>query len=128
LRRINRMREDLQMIETMERSTGSVLGYKISGDMTKSDYQTLVPAVEAAIKEHGSISLLLDMTDFHWEKVSAWGADLSFGKQFHDSIDKMALVGNKNWEKHLTKLAQPYYAKAAKYFETDDDAWGWLTE
>jgi hypothetical protein len=116
------------MIETMERSTGSVLGYKISGDMTKSDYQTLVPAVEAAVKEHGSISLVLDMTGFHWEKVSAWGADLSFGKQFHDSIDKMALVGNKNWEKHLTKLAQPYYAKAAKYFETDDDAWGWLTD
>ena len=126
--RINfRKREDRQMIETMERSTDSVLGYKISGDMTKSDYQTLVPAVEAAIKEQGSISLLLDMTDFKWEKVSAWSADLNFGKQFHDSIDKMAIVGNKSWEKHLTKLAQPYYAKEAQYFETDDDAWGWLT-
>ena len=39
----------------------------------------------------------------------------------------MAIVGDKGWEKHLTKVAQPYYAKEAKYFDTDDDAWSWLT-
>jgi predicted acylesterase/phospholipase RssA len=114
------------MIETMERSTGKILGYTISGDMTKADYQTLVPAVEAAIKDHGSVSLLFDMTAFRWEKVNAWSSDLNFGKQFHDAVDKMAIVGNKSWERHLTKLAQPYYAKEAKFFETDDDAWDWL--
>ena len=115
------------MIETMERSTGSILGYKVSGQVDKADYRTLVPAVEAAIAKHSSVSLLFDLTDFKWEKVSAWGSDLNFGKQFHNSIDKMAIVGNKSWEGQITKLAQPYYAKAAKFFETDDDAWGWLT-
>ena len=114
------------MIETMERSTGNILGYTVTGDMTKADYQTLVPAVEAAIKDHGSVSLLFDLSGFHWEKVNAWSSDLNFGKQFHDKVDKMAIVGNKGWERHITKLAQPYYAKEAKYFETDDDAWDWL--
>ncbi|MDX2379756.1 MAG: STAS/SEC14 domain-containing protein [Acidimicrobiia bacterium] len=114
------------MIETMERSTGNVLGYTVSGDMTKADYQTLVPAVEAAIKAHGSVSLLFDLTGFHWEKVNAWGSDLNFGKQFHADVDKMAIVGDKGWERHIAKLAQPYYAREAKYFETDDDAWDWL--
>jgi len=114
------------VIETMERSTVKILGYRISGDMTKADYQTLTPAVAAAIEAHGSVSLLLDLTEFHWEKVSAWGADLHFGKQFHDKIDKMAIVGDKKWERHLAHLAQPYYAREAKFFETDDDAWIWL--
>lgn len=120
-------KEEPQMIETMEQSTETVLGYKISGDVTKADYQTLVPAVQAAVDAHGSISLLFDLTGFHWEKVSAWGADLGFGKKFHDSVEKMAIVGDKKWERHLAKLAQPYYAKQAQFFETDDDAWTWLT-
>ena len=56
----------------MEKSSGNVIGYKISGDMTKADYATLDPAVAAAVKEYGSINLLFDMTDFHWEKMAAW--------------------------------------------------------
>jgi hypothetical protein len=114
------------MIETMERSSGSNLGYVISGTVTKADYETLVPAVAAAVKEHGTVSLLLDLTDFHWEKISAWGSDLNFGKEYHDKIDKMAIVGDKKWEKHLTKLAQPYYAQEAEYFDAADDGWDWL--
>ena len=114
------------MITTMDRSSGDVLGYTISGDVTGSDYETLVPAIAAAIGEHGSVCLLLDLTGFHWEKVSAWGADLHFGKQFHDKIDKMAIVGNKNWQRHLASLSSPFYAKQAQFFETDDDAWTWL--
>ena len=35
---------------------------------------------------------------FHWEKVSAWGADLDFGKQIHDKIDKMVIGGDKKWQ------------------------------
>jgi len=115
------------MLCTMDRSTDAVLGYKMSGDVTKADYQTLTPAVASAIKANGTISLLFDLTDLHWEKASAWGSDLDFGKQFGDSVEKMAIVGDKGWEKHVAKLAQPYYAKEAKYFDTDDDAWSWLT-
>jgi hypothetical protein len=114
------------MLETMDKSSGNVVGYKVSGDMTKADYATLDPAVDAVINEFGSIKLLLDLTDFHWEKVNAWSSDLDFGKTYKDKIDKMALVGNKKWESFMAKAAQPFYAKEIQYFETDDDAWGWL--
>ena len=114
------------MLETMEKSSGNVLGYKVSGEMTKEDYATLDPAVGAAIKEYGSVCLLIDLTDFTWEKVDAWTSDLGFGKTYKDKIDKMALVGNAKWEKYLAKVAQPFYAKQIKYFESDDDAWDWL--
>ena len=114
------------MIETMDSSTSKTLGYKISGTVTKADYSTLTPAVGAAVDANGSVSLLLDLTGFHWEKISAWGSDLEFGKKYHDKIDKMAIVGDRKWEKHLAHVASPFYAKEAKYFETDDDAWEWL--
>ena len=114
------------MIETMDRSTQTVLGVKVSGTVTKDDYEVLTPAVEAAIDANGSVSLLLDLTGFHWEKVSAWASDLRFAKQYHDKISKMAIVGDKKWERHLASLCSPYYAKEAKFFESDSDAWDWL--
>jgi hypothetical protein len=118
--------EGTSVIEDLEQSSESKLGFKVSGDMTKADYGVLKPAVAAAITESGSISLVLDLTDFQWEKVSAWRSDISFGKEFHDKIDKMAIVGNKKWEEHLVKVCSPFYAKEAKYFETDDDAFTWI--
>jgi len=110
----------------MDKSSKNVLGYKVSGDVTKDDYVVLDADVAAAVKQYGSVNLLLDIRDFRWEKVNAWASDFDFGKTFKDSTDKMALVGDKTWEKYMAKLAQPFYAKEILYFENDDDAWEWL--
>ena len=116
------------MIEKLTQSSKNVLGFKASGDVTKADYQTMVPAVEAALQEHDSVRVLLDLTEFKWEKAEAWGTDLKFGHDFHKKISKMAIVGDKTWEEWLTKVAAPFYAVEAKFFQSDDvdSAWAWL--
>jgi hypothetical protein len=114
------------MICTMDRSSGKLLGYSVSGDVTKADYGTLVPAVAAVVKEQGSVCLLLDVTDFHVEKLDAVGSEVDFGKQFHGEIDKMAIVGNEKWEKPAAALCKKFGVSNWKFFETDDDAWTWL--
>ena len=60
------------MIQTMEQSSDTAIGYKVIGEVGQADFQTLVPAVQAAIDKNGTINLLLDLTQFKWEKVSAW--------------------------------------------------------
>lgn len=114
------------MIEQMPRSHDNVLGFQVSGDVTRADYEVLQPAVQQAVDASGSVRLLLDLRDFRWEKVDAWGADLHFGTTFRKAIDRMAIVGNRTWEKWLTHLAKPFYAKDAKYFDDADQAWEWL--
>jgi hypothetical protein len=121
-----RTNEEVGVIEKLPRSNENVLGFHVSGDVTREDYDTLVPAVQTIVDESGSVRLLLDLTDFHWEKVEAWAADLRFGKTYHNSIERMALVGNRQWEKWLTRLAAPFYAREAKYFADVDQAWDWL--
>ena len=116
------------MIKQLDQSNGSVLGFEISGDVTKDDYAVLTPAVEKAVSEYGSIRLLLDLRDFHWEKIGAWGADLEFGRELHDKIERMAIVGDHRWQKSLARLAQWFYAKEAKYFEQADSGWAWVRE
>ncbi len=70
---------------------------------------------------------MLDLSQFHWQKVSAWSSDLDFGRTYKDRINKMALVAEARWVEHLAKLAEPFYAKKVKSFETDEEAWDWIT-
>lgn len=114
------------MIETLDRSHDAVLGFRAVGDVTAADYEVLTPAVHAAVEEHGAVRLLLDLTDFHWEKAEAWGADLRFGEQFRHAIERMAIVGDRTWEHWLTRLAEPFYAQQARFFTDIDQAWTWL--
>lgn len=114
------------MIQQMSESEENVLGYRVVGDVTKDDYATLVPEVQAAVKEYEAIRLLFDLNDFKWEKADAWGSDLDFGKDFKDTIERMALVGHQSWGKFMTKLAEPFYAQEVKWFEDVDEAWTWV--
>jgi hypothetical protein len=114
------------MISTMERNSGSLLGYSISGDVTKADFGTLTPVVASIVAEHGSLCLLLDVTDLHVEKVSAMSSQVDFARQFSGKIDKMAIVGDQKWEKAAGQLCDKFGVSNFELFETDDDAWTWL--
>jgi hypothetical protein len=86
----------------MIESEGKVLGLKIIGNVTKEDFNLLDPEMQALVEKEGSISLLLDMTEFKWEDIDAWGADLNFSRKYRHKIDKMVVIGDKVWEKWLT--------------------------
>jgi len=118
------------MLEKLRESSGSVVGYKVVGKVTVEDYQKLEPEVKAVVEQNEDVCLLLDLQEFAGEEVKAWLPDLKFGHHFHDKISKMAIIGDKAWEKWLTALADPFYAKDAKFFhpEETDKAWTWLRE
>ncbi len=115
------------MIEQLEQSSDNTLGYKVSGTVVKDDYELLSREVQALVDRVGDINMLLELTEFHWEKVSAWGADLKFGHDYHKKIARMAIVGDKKWQKWATHLAAPFYAGEAQYFDVEDaeSAWTW---
>jgi len=118
------------MFEKLDASHGNVVGYKVVGTITKQDYDVFVPQVEALVEDEGSIRMLLDMTAFKWEEVGAWLADWEFGRKYHDTIEKMALVGDRKWEEWLGKIAGKFYAQEAEFFSSADPdaAWAWLEE
>jgi len=118
------------MFEKKPESSGNVVGYKAIGTLTASDFKKLEPEVKALVEKQGNIRMMYDMSEFKWEKAEAWIEDLKFGHEFHKKIDKLAIVGDKTWEKWITHLAKPIYAKDAKYFKTadTDKAWAWLRE
>jgi hypothetical protein len=118
------------MLEKMSEGSGPVVGYRVVGKVTAEDYQQLNPEVQALVDQYDEVCLLLDLQEFAGEEAKAWLPDMKFGHRFHDKINKMAIVGDKRWEKWLTALADPFYAKDAKLFHSGeiDKAWAWLRE
>jgi hypothetical protein len=118
------------MIRKLAESSGNVVGYKAIGTITASDYLKLEPEVKALVEKEGNIRMLVDLSEFKWEKIEAWLQDLKFGSEFHHEIQKMAIVRDKTWEMWKTHLAKPFYAHDAKFFHSGDidKAWAWLRE
>ncbi len=116
------------MIQEMSQSEGKALGFKAIGTVEQADYEGLNKAVQAAIDEFGDVNLLMDLTEFKWEKFTAWDDDMRFGHEYRKKIVRMAIVGDHGWEKLIAKMAEPFYAQDAKYFTSDDAdaAWSWI--
>ena len=118
------------MLQKLDQSSGAVVGYKVLGKVTAEDYQELEPAIQLLVDKYDSVYLLLDLQEFAGEEVKAWLPDLKFGHRFHDKIEKMAIVGDKRWQKWLAALASPWYAHDTRFFHPDetDKAWAWLRQ
>ena len=111
-------------------SDARYVGIKLSGKLTAADYEHFVPAVEAIVKERGRVRLLLEMHDFHgWELAAAW-EDTKFGMRHYHDIERMAMVGDKAWEKGMAMFCKPFTKAAINYFDLSeaDAARAWIVE
>lgn len=117
-------------MEKMTESSGNIIGFRAIGTIKPADYDELVPMFEQLIRQEGTVRVLMDLSQFRSESPSAWKADLHFGREFHNKIEKLAIVGDRSWEKWMTELCAPFYAREAGFFHTDDAiaAWDWLRE
>jgi len=117
-------------IQLNEENGGKLLVVQVSGKLVKADYAQLVPISERLIRQHGKISLLLDMTDFHgWELSAAW-EDFKFGIDHFADIDRLALVGDKKWQHGMAVFCKPFTRATVRYFDHADAASArtWLDE
>ena len=83
------------MFEKSDRSSGKVIGLKLSGKLLHEDYQQFIPKLEALIEEHGSIRCLVEMTEFHGFELRALWDELKFDTTHASKIERCAVVGNK---------------------------------
>lgn len=118
------------MIEQLPESTEKILGFKMSGKLHDDDYKTFVPVVEAAVSKQGKVRLLAQFHEFHgWDMHALWD-DIKFSTKHCLDIERVALVGDKTWEKWMATVCKPFTMAKVKYFDASDvnAAWAWLKE
>ena len=118
------------MIAQLPGSTGNVLGFEMSGKLHDEDYKTFVPVVDAAIARHDKVRLLAWFHDFHgWDMHALWD-DIKFATTHCTKLDRIALVGDRAWEKWMAGVCKPFTMAKLRYFDAAevDAAWAWLGE
>ncbi len=119
------------MLTLSESAGGKVLGVKLSGKLSKEDYQQFVPKVEELIKKDaGKIRILMQMHDFHgWEMAALW-EDLKFDIKHFRDIERLAMVGESKWEAGMAAFCKPFTTAKIKYFDESklDEAEQWVAE
>lgn len=107
---------------------GKAAHLKVQGRLTAEDYDKFVPELERLISDYGKIRLLVEMQDFHgWSAGAIW-EDLKFDLKHFSHIERLALVGEKQWQKGMAVFTRPFTAAEVRYYDLEDleEALGWI--
>jgi len=118
------------MIEQLTGLGGKAVGFKLSGKLHDEDYKQFVPLVDAAIAKEGKVRVLAQFHDFHgWDAKALWD-DIKFSTTHCTKIERIALVGEKAWEKWMAAVCKPFTMAKIKYFDVAelDAAKKWIEE
>ena len=118
------------MIEQMTGLPAHTVGFKMSGKLHDEDYKNFVPLVDAEIAKEGKINFLAQFHDFHGWDVKALWDDIKFSTTHCTKITRIALVGEKSWEKWMATVCKPFTMAKIRYFDATEieAAKTWLGE
>src|SRR5438045_173675 len=90
---------DLPSNRLFQSDSPKVLAFQMSGKLHDEDYKKFVPMIDDAVAREGKVRLLALFKDFHgWDMHALWD-DIKFSTTHCTKIERIALVGEKTWEK-----------------------------
>jgi hypothetical protein len=119
------------MINIEIHKESSIIAVKASETLSKKDFDKLAPALRDFAHRSQSSHLLMTLERFKgWEDVSAFWEDLKLDAEFIGKFDRIAIVGEKKWQKWGTNLLDSLTNNELKFFDIKnaDGAWLWLRD
>ncbi|HXJ58818.1 MAG TPA: STAS/SEC14 domain-containing protein [Verrucomicrobiae bacterium] len=116
------------MIQIEQQDGGKLLVIHASGKLDKNDYQRFAPEFDRLIEHHGKVRVLFEMHDFHgWKPEALWEEAKVDFKHFSD-IERVAMVGEKQWQSWMSKFCSPFTRAEIRYFDRAEEpvAEAWL--
>jgi len=110
---------------------GNTIAIRATGKLSHEDYQTFLPKLEEQINELGKVSVLFELDNFSGWELEAAKDDFRFGMEHMADFERIAIVGDKAWEKWMILLAKPFLPSGTvRYFNQEElqQAWDWLRE
>lgn len=114
-------------IET--RDDGKTAEVWVHGKLDASDYKAFAPVIEESIRRHRKIDVIFHMEDFEgWHAGALW-EDVKFDFKHFSDIRRVAVIGDKRWERGMAAFCTPFTTAKVKFFEHghEDEARAWAT-
>ncbi|KAF0095427.1 MAG: hypothetical protein E1N59_922 [Puniceicoccaceae bacterium 5H] len=110
------------MYQILPESHDSLVCLRLSGKLDDADYQAIVTLLEERIAAHGKIRLFWEMVDFEGWTAKGILQDAKFDLKHANDFQKIALVGEQEWEEKMTQLMKPFTKAEVRYFPLDQRA------
>lgn len=115
------------MVALNHKEGSRTLFVEIGEKLRKTDYEQFIETVEPMIQKHGKIRIRVEMRDFHGWSAGALWEDIKFDAKHFADIERLALVGDKQWQKGMAIFSKPFTAATVRYFDATEiqeaDAW-----
>lgn len=111
-----------------------IVEVRVTGKLHKEDLlEKLEPVLDELIEKRDTINgLMIDATDFEgWDGLSTIMSHMGVVHRHHKLIKRVAVCGNKKWQKMLPKFSNVFLKPELKYFDGENaaaDARNWLGE
>ena len=117
------------MLEILPSPAGNLVKLRIIGQLTKPDYDRLVPVLETHIDKYGKLKLYCEFENLAIPTLAALWEDIKFDIKHYRDFTHVAIVGEPEWMAAITKLAAPLVPAEVRVFarEEKDAAMLWLT-
>ena len=110
------------MINVMQNIPPHVAAFTASGEVTKTDYETvLIPRIEEVNKIHGHIHFLFELkTDVGNFTAAAWWKDFLIGLRHFSKWKKMAIVSDQKGVEKLSDWISPLLPGETRGFKPEE--------
>jgi hypothetical protein len=97
------------------------LGFRLTGEVTGQNYQaTVIPAVEEALAQNEKVNLLVVLDELEGFDAEAAWSDVTLWARHAGDFRRIGVVGSKDWEETMTKLAEPFTSAETRFFEKSE--------
>jgi hypothetical protein len=123
-------REYRAVINRLNTDSPRILGFKLSTELDDQGRQAWTSAVDTAVADVGKVRLLFRFGDFEGGDPFAVVDDFHSGMKHCSHIERIAMIGDREWEEWMGRLARPFTKALIRYFNAakTEEAWAWLGE
>ncbi len=108
------------MFIILDSSHDDYMALEAVGTLSSTDYDGLLPKIEAIIAKHDKIQLLVDLEKFDgWEIAAAW-KDMMFGFVHWSDISRMAIIGDAAWESWAAQISNVLMPAQVRHFHVNE--------
>lgn len=113
---------------TLDTTTGAILNVDIAHRMAPRDFRRLVAELGKEENASGPLRLVIQVHDLADDAIQ-WG-DSAANHSTLSVVDRIAIIGQKKWEKAMAAFCQPFPVAKVRYFlpGQSDLARKWIRE
>ncbi len=110
--------------------SGNALSIVAPNKLKADDFDQIAPRVDAIVRQHGKVRLLIDASGFNgWENIAALEDHASFVKNHQQKVERIAVIVGHEWQNWLIGAVKMFLHPEVRTYDKshENEALRWIT-